>query len=146
MKTKLFNFGLPLLIVWFVLSTVIYAKVSDSSDELSKDQRMQTPEGIACSYIKFTYSSGFDPYYKQDKGFVLYNLGSLYIDATDEKIKNVLTSIYEYKLGLNRIPPTRDINYDFVEANIGYDLSNSYEALRRACISKYGLSNINGTN
>jgi hypothetical protein len=142
MKTKLFIFGIPTLIIWFVLSTIVYAKIGDSSNKIDG----QSPEGIACSYIKLTYSTGFDAYYKQDKGLALYNLGSLYIDATDEKIKNVLTSIYEYKLGLNRIPSTSGINYDFVEANIRFDLDNSYKALKRACISKYGLANINGIN
>jgi len=146
MKTKLFNFGLPLLIVWFVLSTIIYVKISESSNKLSAEQIKETPEEIACTYIKSTFASGFDADYEQNKGTSLYYLGSFYIDATDEQIKEVLTSIYDYKLGLNRIPSANDINFDFVLANIGLDLNNSYNALKRACINKYGLSTLNGSD
>ena len=39
-----------------------------------------------------------------------------------------------------------DINFDFVLANIGLDLNNSYNALKRACINKYGLSTLNGSD
>jgi hypothetical protein len=142
MKTKLFIFGIPALIVWFILSTIIYAKISDSSNKVNG----QSPEGIACAYIKRTYAKGFYEDYEKNKGSDFYYLGSFYIDATDKQIKEVLTSIYEYKLGLNRIPPTQDLNYDFVVDMIGLDLYNAHNSLKRACINKYGLASINGLN
>jgi hypothetical protein len=144
MKTKLFIFGIPTLIIWFVLSTIIYAKISDSSNKIDG----QSPEGIACAFIKSTEANGgfVSTYENTDSQLAFYFLGSFYIDTRDEQIKEVLYSIYEYKLGVRRIDTTSNISPTYLNANIYFDLNNSYNALKRACIDKYGINEVMGIN